>query len=413
MLPENTKEIIKSTVPVLETHGEAITSRFYERMFAAHPELLNIFNQANQRQGRQQTALANAVYAAAVHIDNLAEILPVVRQVGHKHRALGVLPEHYPIVGENLLGAMREVLGEAATSDVLDAWAEAYGVIADAFIGVEQSMYQEAASQPGGWAGFREFVVTEKVQESDVITSFFLKPADDKPLASFLPGQYVTVKVEIPGQPYTQIRHYSLSDAPNTSYYRISVKREDGRPLQPGGLVSTFLHDRVGVGDSLLLSAPAGEFVLDPETARQDSPMVFLSGGVGMTPLISMLKTLLGRHPDADVTYVHAAVNGAVHAMREDLEELARTHNNLRYYIVYERPSEADLARPYFAKQGYIDLPWVQSIAKQASTFYFCGPQPFMRTVYQGLRQWGVNDTHIRYEFFGPQGSLENESGIL
>lgn len=405
MLAEKTREVIKSTVPVLESHGEAITTRFYERLFASRPELLNIFNQANQRQGRQQAALANAVYAAAVHIDDLEEILPTVRQIGHKHRALGVLPEHYPIVGENLLGAISEVLGEAATDEILDAWGQAYGVIADAFIGVERQLYENADEQPGGWSDFRSFTVDKKVKESEVITSFYLKPEDGKPIATFKPGQYVTVKVEIPGQPYTQIRHYSLSDIPGEPYYRISVKREDARATKPAGLVSTFLHEHVQVGDTLELSAPAGEFILDK---NDTTPIVFLSGGVGMTPLVSMLKTLLKREPERNVTYVHSAVDGSVHAMKDSLAELARSHANMTYYVIYERPSDADKTHTYFAKEGFVDLPWIQSIAGKESTFYFCGPQPFMKTVYQGLKNWGVANQQIRYEFFGPQGSLEN-----
>lgn len=404
MLVEKTKEIIKSTIPVLETHGEAITTRFYQRMFASRPELLNIFNQTNQRQGRQQTALANAVYAAAVHIDNLENILPAVRQIGHKHRALGVLPEHYPIVGEHLLAAIKEILQDDATDEILGAWAEAYGAIADAFIGVEHSMYEDAAAQPGGWADFREFVVTKKVKESEVITSFYLEPSDKKQIASYQPGQYVTVKVHIPGQPYIQIRHYSLSDVPGLPYYRISVKREDGGMAKPAGLISTFLHEHIQEGDTLWLSAPAGEFVLDLNTRN---PIVFLSGGVGMTPLVSMLKTLLKQQPNQQVTYVHAARDGSVHAMKESLEELANAHDNLNYYIVYQNPSEGDKARPFFAKEGYIDLTWIQSIASQDSTFYFCGPQPFMQTIYQGLKTWGLKENQIKYEFFGPQGSLE------
>ena len=147
-------------------------------MFNNHPELLNVFNHANQKQGRQQTALANAVYAAAANIDNLGAIIPVVKQIGQKHRALGILPEQYPIVGENLLAAIKDVLGDAATDEIINAWAEAYGVIADAFIGIEQEMYNEAKEQPGGWEGFRNFVVAKKVKESDVITSFYLKPED-------------------------------------------------------------------------------------------------------------------------------------------------------------------------------------------------------------------------------------------
>ncbi|CEG21782.1 Flavohemoprotein [Planococcus massiliensis] len=155
MLSNETRSIIKSTVPVLEDHGVTITSAFYKNLFEAHPELLNIFNHANQAQGRQQTALAKAVYAAAVHIDDLAEIMPAIIQIAHKHVSLGVKPEHYPIVGEHLLKAMKEVLGDAATDDIIDAWAEAYSVIADAFIDMEKNMYRKTAAQENGCAGKR------------------------------------------------------------------------------------------------------------------------------------------------------------------------------------------------------------------------------------------------------------------
>src|SRR5690606_16333195 len=128
--------------------------------------------------GRQQAALANTVYAAAVHIDNLEAILPAVVQIANKHVSLGVKAEHYPIVGEFLLGAIKEVLGDAATDEIINAWAEAYGVIADAFIGVENSMYEQAENQENGWKFFKDFVVARKVKESDNITSFYLKPAD-------------------------------------------------------------------------------------------------------------------------------------------------------------------------------------------------------------------------------------------
>src|SRR5690606_11732984 len=176
MLSNDTRAIIKSTVPVLEEHGVAITTVFYRNLFEAHPELLNIFNHTNQAQGRQQTALAKAVYAAAVHIDDLAEIMPAIIQIAHKHVSLGVKPEHYPIVGEFLLKAMEEVLGDAATDDIINAWTEAYGVIADAFIDVEKSMYQKTAAQDNGWIYFKDFTVARKTKESEVITSFYLVP---------------------------------------------------------------------------------------------------------------------------------------------------------------------------------------------------------------------------------------------
>ncbi|WP_127489718.1 NO-inducible flavohemoprotein [Paenibacillus ehimensis] len=405
MLNEQTIRIIKSTVPVLESKGTEVTKRFYEILFTEHPELLNVFNHANQKQGRQPTALANAVYAAAVHIDNLAAILPVVKQIGHKHRSLGVKPEHYPIVGRTLLTAMREVLGEAATDEVLQAWETAYGIIADAFIGVEAEMYDQAERQTGGWEGFRAFRVDRKQKESSVITSFYLVPLDGGAIASFEPGQYVSVKPEMPGETYTHIRQYSLSDAPGKPYYRISVKREDGAPDRPSGKVSVFLHEHVNEGDTLWLTAPAGDFTLDLSDPR---PVVLLSGGVGLTPLLSMLKTIGETAPDRQVTFIHAALNGETHAMRAEVEELARKHPGLSYHVCYQSPTAADRAERTFHKEGYIDLEWLQSVVPSPdAAFYFCGPVPFMKTVNRMLQAWGVRQEDARYEFFGPAGSLE------
>ncbi|GIO04084.1 flavohemoprotein [Brevibacillus reuszeri] len=405
MLSQQTIDVIKSTVPVLEVHGTAITERFYEMLFGKHPELLNIFNHANQKQGRQQTALANAVYAAALHIDNLEAILPVVKQIGHKHRSLGILPEHYPIVGENLLAAIKDVLGDAATDEIIQAWADAYGVIADAFISVEADMYEQACEQPGGWADFREFVVQRKVAESDVIHSFYLVPKDGKQISAYEPGQYVSVKVNIPGEKNTHIRQYSLSDAPGNAYYRISVKREDALGDKPAGKVSVYLAEKIGEGDALLLSAPAGDFTLDQEDKR---PLVLISGGVGLTPMISMLTESLKKNPERPVTFIHAAQNGNLHALKGAVEELAKKHTQLTYYWCYEKPTDRDREENAFHKEGYVDLPWLQSVVSQKeSSFYFCGPVPFMKAMNRALKEWEVPAADIHYEFFGPAGSLE------
>jgi len=406
MLSDQTKQIVKSTAPVLEVHGTAITKRFYELLFSRHPELLNIFNHANQKQGRQQTALANAVYAAAVHIDNLEAIIPVVKRIGQKHRSLGVKPEHYPIVGQTLLDAIREVLGSAATDDVIAAWGEAYGVIADVFIRVEAGMYEQAEGQPGGWEGFRKFVVERKIEESEVITSFYLVPEDQGPVASFEPGQYVSVKLAIPGQAHDHIRQYSLSDAPGKPYYRITVKREDQTESRPAGIVSTHLHNVIAVGDVLELTAPAGDFTL-PLRAQDDLPAVLISGGVGLTPMISMLNTLAETNPERPVTFIHAARNGSTHAMKRHVADLAGRNKQLRSFVCYSVPSEADRAEASYDKEGHIDLDWLKSVAPgPEAAYYFCGPVPFMSVVHRALKQWGVPDDNIHYEFFGPAGSL-------
>src|SRR5690625_2989418 len=149
-LTEETRNIIKATVPVLEEHGEQITTRFYQLMFENHPELKNIFNQTNQRHGDQPRALANTVYAAAANIDNLEAILPTVVSIAHKHKSLNIKPEHYPIVGKYLLLGIKDVLGDAATDEIIDAWEKAYGVIAAVFIDVEKQMYEELESTVGG-----------------------------------------------------------------------------------------------------------------------------------------------------------------------------------------------------------------------------------------------------------------------
>jgi nitric oxide dioxygenase len=404
MLSRQTIEIIKSTVPVLREHGKTITTRFYKMMLTNHPELLNIFNHVNQKQGRQQTALANTVYAAAANIENLEAILPEVKRIAHKHRSLGIKPEHYPIVGKNLLAAIKDVLGDAATDEIINAWAEAYGVIADVFINVEEELYREAERAPGGWRDFRNFVVAQKVQESDVITSFYLKPQDGGPLPTYQPGQYISVKLAIPGETYTHIRQYSLSDSPGKDYYRISVKREDAAEGKPAGIVSNYLHNHVREGDVLPISAPAGDFVLD---TSKETPVVLLSGGVGLTPLVSMLNTLVERQPQRRVHFIHAARNSRMHALKEHVAALADRHEALTSHVVYSQPTEEDRAERRFDKEGYVDLPWLQSVLPDnQADFYFCGPAPFMKTVYRALKDWGVPDERIHFEFFGPMDSL-------
>ncbi|RUS48973.1 NO-inducible flavohemoprotein [Cohnella sp. AR92] len=404
MLSEKTIKVIKSTVPVLEVHGTEITKRFYRMLFSNHPELLNVFNHANQRQGRQQTALANAVYAAAAHIDRLEEILPAVKQIAHKHRSLGITADQYPIVGENLLAAIKDVLGDAATDEIIQAWAEAYGVIADAFIGVEAQMYEEAEKQEGGWAGWREFKVDRKAVESEAITSFYLVPADGKAIASYIPGQYVTVKLNIPGDPYTHLRQYSLSDVPGKPYYRISVKKEVGCEGKPDGKVSEYLHDAVKAGDLLPLTAPAGDFTLDLQDRR---PVVLISGGVGLTPTLSMLKTIAEREPERKTIFIHSARNGKLHAMKEEVEELARSHPQIRVYWNYSRPTDEDKGAHAYHHEGFIDAEWLRNlIPSEGASYYFCGPVAFMQAINAALKSLGIPDSDIHYEFFGPKGAL-------
>ena len=190
MLNERTIAIVKSTAPILEQQGETLTRHFYKRMFSHNPEVAPFFNPANQTSGRQQRALAGAITAYAANIDNLEVLGGAVELIAQKHASLLIKPEHYPIVGENLLASIREVLGEGATDEVIHAWAEAYGFLAEILIGRERQIYQENAKKPGGWEGFKPFRVIRKEKESSNIASFYLAPADGAPLPSFKPCPY-------------------------------------------------------------------------------------------------------------------------------------------------------------------------------------------------------------------------------
>ncbi|HET6872934.1 MAG TPA: NO-inducible flavohemoprotein [Sporolactobacillaceae bacterium] len=406
MLNQETIAIIKSTVPVLEKQGTAITKAFYKRLFTTNPDLKNVFNQTNQKKSSQQVALANMVYHAAKYIDKLETIDRAIEGVAHKHRSIGIRPDQYPIVGENLLAAIKEVLGDAATDEIMNAWAEAYGELAKYFINKEENMRAELEAK-GGWDGYKEFVVDRKVSESEVITSFYLKPKDGKKLPEFIPGQYLGVKVSPPDQDYTQIRQYSLSDAYNPEYYRISVKKESGRDHLPDGIVSSYLHESIKEGDTLLISAPSGDFTINFNT---DRPIVLLSGGVGLTPLMSMMKTWASQNPSQPLTWIHAAVNGRLHAFKRDVNALNEAHGELIAFTVYERPTLEDVRNEDFEKEGFIDLAWLkENVPDKDADFYFCGPEPFMKVMFNGLLEWGVPEDHIHFEFFGPSAALREQ----
>ncbi|MBU9227947.1 NO-inducible flavohemoprotein [Burkholderia multivorans] len=398
MLTQQTKDIVKATAPVLAQHGYDIIQCFYRRLFDAHPELKNVFNMTHQEQGQQQQALARAVYAYAENIEDPGSLAAVLKNIANKHASLGVRPEHYPIVGEHLLGAIKETLGDAATDEIISAWAQAYGNLADLLAGMESGLYEQSATRVGGWTGWRSFIVRDKRPESSVITSFVLEPADGQPVANFEPGQYVSVAVDVPTLGLQQIRQYSLSDMPNGRTYRISVKREGGGPYPPGH-VSCLLHDHVNVGDEIRLAAPYGCFHIDVDAS---TPIVLISGGVGLTPMISMLKRAI-QDPKRQVVFVHGARNSGVHAMRDRLRETARTHTNFSLIVFYDDPLPQDLPGRDYDHAGLVDVNAIKdAILLPDADYYICGPVPFMRLQHDALKQLDIPEARIHYEVFGP-----------
>ncbi len=398
MLSPQTIAIIKATVPALQQYGEQITSRFYTIMFGEYPEVKAYFNQTHQAAGTQPRALANAVIAYGTYIDRLEvlkDALPVIIQ---KHAALDVRPEHYPIVGACLLRAIKDVLGAAATDDIINAWAEAYQQLADILIAAEEQVYSDNAARTGGWRGPRLFRVARKQAESGVITSFYLEPVDGGALMDFQPGQYITVLMNIDGQALR--RSYSLSDVPGKPYYRISVKRE------PNGVASNYLHERVEVGATLELLAPCGEFVLHGEQHETARPLVLVTGGVGITPAISMLNAAAktGRR----IEFIHAALNSDAHAFREHVEQIAAQHPNVQPYFIYNEALAGD--KPHATGFVTPELLAARLPADRDVDLYFLGPKPFMRSIYQTAQQLNIPAAQIRYEFFGPLEDLSAQA---
>lgn len=391
MLSSEQRAIVKSTVPLLEAGGEALTTHFYKKMLGGYPEVRPLFNQAHQASGDQPRALANGVLMYARHIDELQALGSLVAKIVHKHVALQVLPEHYPIVGKCLLESIREVLGEEiATDEVIAAWAAAYQQLADLLIGAEEDVYAENAAAPGGWRGSRRFVVALKEKESEEITSFYLRPEDGGAVPPFKPGQYIGLRLVIDGEEVR--RNYSLSASSDGQVYRISVKRE------PQGKVSPYLHDKVSEGDVLELFAPAGDFVLEPS----DKPLALITAGVGITPALAMLEA--AADTGRPVHFIHCARHGGVHAFRDWVENMRQQYPQIQRFFCYSEPREGDEADAVgFLTQERLAgwLPQDRDIDA-----YFLGPKPFMAQVKSSLAALGVPGEQCRYEFFGPASAL-------
>ncbi len=406
MLSASTIATVKATVPVLKEHGETLTRYFYERMFKGNPEVQAFFNPAHQHSGSQQKALAGAICAYAEHIENPGVLMPAIELIAQKHASLGIKAEHYPIVGKHLLGSIKEVLGEGATDEVILAWGEAYQFLAEIFIKREGEIYAHHTDHHG-WQGFDAFVVTQKQNESDTIQSLYLTSKNGGELPHFEPGQFLSVRVPGVCGHYTTMRNYSLSCKPGDPHYRISVKREPARcPAAPSGHVSNYLHDQIKVGDVLEIGPPCGKFILE-KTEDASRPLVLISGGVGITPMLSMLHSALENHPGRTIYFIHGTLNSQTHAFRQEVQKLHEKHANLRLHVRYSNPSDMDLARLLCHDTGLLDMSLIKTLVRQTDAdFYFCGPKPMMALFSQGLHDWGVATQHIRYEFFGPAEAL-------
>lgn len=388
--------IIRETLPVVGASIGEITPIFYQRMFAARPDLeRDLFNRGNQAQGEQQKALAGAIaaYASLLVSDDAPNIDAMMSRISNKHASLGITEDQYAIVYEHLFAAIAEVLGEAATAEVVDAWTEVYWDMADALVRAENVLYDHFEVTPGDvW---RELVVISRVQESPTTISLELAREDGAPLPEAQPGQYLSLQVTLPDGA-AQIRQYSLTKTSNRASWAVTIKAEPGRAESgvPAGEVSNFIHDNIFEADTLRCSLPYGDLVVE----ESDDPLLLVSAGIGCTPIIGALNHLVQAESIRPVTVLHADQSMASHAHRREMAELVDRLPGGQLHHWYEQLGARTVTET--VHEGFIDLDEV-SIAPNAQV-YLCGPPPFMNAVRRGLAGLDVPSDNVHFEVFGP-----------
>jgi ferredoxin-NADP reductase/MOSC domain-containing protein YiiM len=249
-----------------------------------------------------------------------------------------------------------------------------------------------ASEPPPAWPGFRPLHVAQLNRESSSVLSLVLEP-DGKPLSPALPGQFVVLRMHPKPDAPPLLRNYSLSDAPSTDHYRISVKQE------VNGAASTYLHTQVRRGDALDVSAPRGSFTLQPG----DSPVVLLSAGVGATPVMAMLHALAAGSSAREVWWLYGARNREEHPFFDESRGLLQKLQHCRSYVCYSRPGPQDRLGSDFDAPGHLDVTALQQLGvPHDADFYLCGPPKFLQDFRVGLVAWGVGASRVHTEVFGP-----------
>ncbi len=254
------------------------------------------------------------------------------------------------------------------------------------------------------WNGFRKFRVQRKEKEAEGVHSFYLVPHDGKPMPPFLPGQYLTFQLRHPDEPKPLIRCYSLSDGPEQIFhYRVSIKKvpqPPDKPDAPPGRSSTFFNDHVEEGDILDVKAPSGHFVLD---TTSELPIVFIGGGIGVTPVLSMLSALCDSESRREAWFFQGVRNGAEHVMKDQLNALNQANENLQLHVCYSEPQKGDKEGKDYHHSGHVSVDLMKELLPSNNyVFYICGPPPMMEFLTAGLKEWGVPESDIHFEAFGP-----------
>lgn len=403
-LSAESASIVSATAGVVAEHAEEITRVFYPSMFAAHPELLNVFNTANQAVGEQPKALAASVVAFAVQLldPDAPDFSPVMRRIAHKHVSLGIKAREYTIVGKYLLDAVGTVLGDAVTTEVRAAWDEVYWLFATELIAQEAALYALGGTNPE--QPWRKYRVAERLEESEDIFSLVLAPVEGS-APSHHTGQYIAISVELPDGS-RQPRQYTISSGPRSDSLRVTIKRVHGEDGLPDGIVSTWLHKNAQPGTLLDVSQPSGDVILDDA----ESPLVLVSAGIGITPVAAILEDLSRRQPERTVRLFHADRTHETHALYTSLRRQVLAMTDARAQNWYKNDAhEAPTLHP--ALPGSMDLASVE--LPDNATVFMCGPLPFMQQMRSTLIGRGVPSDRLHYEVFGPDLWAQNPAAYV
>jgi nitric oxide dioxygenase len=383
-------ETIRATLPAVGAHIQEIAQLFYRTMFSTHPDLLaDTFNRGNQRSGEQQKALAASVATFAAMLVDTSAPSPVelLTRIGHKHVSLGITEDQYQIVHDNLFQAIGEVLGDAVTPEVAEAWDRVYWILADVLVGFEQGLYASAGVRDGN------VFVPARLTTRNQLTGSVMKYAfEAEGFARTRPGQYTSLGVTLPDGA-RQLRQYSLVEWDERGF-SVAVER--------AGEVSSHLQDHVREGDTIEATLPAGHLVLHQFT----SPIVTVSQGIGSTPMAGMLVALIKRleaeqgaasRPEHPITVLHADASEADYAFRDLAASVtSRLHAPL---VTAFRDQGQRLDLQALAEDGTLPA---------GAQWYLCGGNAFLQDIRDQLEAHKtlLFPAEVHFELFSPNDWL-------